>query len=159
VALKSRRKSVPVRISAPAAGLARAKDYPGGVRGSLRNRPGVAAIITLIIGVPAGYALADTAGLAGGTGPNPAGDAASPVYAEDCPAAAAIWEEAGMPRDTFSGRCPTAEEATEHAREIVGLRKRGLERIEEAIARYGEPSDADDLAAIRAELQQLHVPD
>jgi hypothetical protein len=122
-----------------------------------RARYFIGGIVALAIGVPAGYALADTAGLGGSE--EQASETTGIVPAENCPVAAAIWEEAGMPRDTFTSRCPTAEEAQERAREIVSLRKRGLQRIEAAMAKYGGPEDADDLAAIRAELQQLHVPE
>jgi hypothetical protein len=120
-----------------------------------RVRSLILGLIAFVIAVPAGYAIADHAGL----GDDGSAATTNAVPADQCPAeVTAVWEDAGWPRETFSPSCPTLSEAKADARELVGLRARGLEKIAQNIRAHGDSGDADELAAIEAELRQLRVP-
>jgi hypothetical protein len=100
--------------------------------------------------IPIGFAVADSGG---------GDDGSELIPAADCPEAAAVYEQAGLPVDTFSPECPTRAEAEatlqerEQALQGLAARKAQTERdLEVALERVraGElQSDIDPRHAER----------
>jgi hypothetical protein len=109
--------------------------------------------LAALVAVPAGFAVAQTA--AGG---GKSEDRLVPA-AECGDQANAAWQDAGMPRESYYPRCPTAQEASEQAQQFNENRRRALTAISAAIKRYGDsPEDEAELQEIEAELQRLDGP-
>lgn len=117
-----------------------------------KRRAAVVAVIACSLSVPVGYAIASEL-------TDDRVDDSGFVAIEDCPAEVqAAAAEGGWKPDTYSGSCPTAEDAKAEATEINLMRRNGLTRIVESIRRYGGPDDAAKLEELEAELDALGGP-
>lgn len=114
----------------------------------------IVVVVAMLVAAPAGFAVAQTAGLDGQQPPErlvPAAECEDEVNA--------AWEDAGMPRSSYYPSCPTVEEAREQARWFNENRRRGLTAIAASIKRYGDGADdAAELAQIEEELESLGGP-
>jgi hypothetical protein len=119
-----------------------------------RWRGAAAAVGSIALAFPVGYALAQEVGI-GGSAVEQQSDS---VPAAACPAEVnASFAEVGLPRDAYGPNCPTPEQAAKQAQELHDLRAKGLIAIAESIRKHGGPEDAAELSRIESELERLHA--
>ncbi|UJA20621.1 hypothetical protein HJD18_10650 [Thermoleophilia bacterium SCSIO 60948] len=112
-------------------------------------------VLVVLIGVPAGYAVAHEVTQTDTHDSVPEGS----VAAEDCPAEIREeWSNAGMPRDTFPKPCPQLDETKQRVEQVNLAWRSGLTRMVENMEENGVASD--DPAYMRAteQLERLGGP-
>jgi hypothetical protein len=108
----------------------------------------IVAVAAGLLGLPLGFAVAQDDAESGPSSGIPAAECGEDVVS--------AYAEAGIKVDgVFYPDCPTTEEARQRAFEIRDERRGALTRIASAMRKWGDETNAADLAEIETELERL----